>query len=129
MLAMYGLVSLYFRLGDIDIRTRSRVSSSFFPLIGWGFAMLSKSRYAPMFASAVCPGARLYWMLLVFSLTIVLDGLYPSNGLRELAVATGAANAPSMREVKAKIDKAKLIEWDLAILRLLPLLLFLVLEW
>ena len=87
----------------------------FVPRIGWGFAMLSKSRYAPIFASAVCPGARLYWMLLVFSLTIVFEGLYPSNGLREFAVATGAVNPLSMCELKAKIDRAKLMEYDLAI--------------
>jgi hypothetical protein len=77
--------------------------------------MFSKSKYAPIFASAVCPGARLYWMLLVFSLTSVFEGLYPSNGLRELAVTTGAANPLSMCEVNAKIERAKLIEYDLAI--------------
>jgi hypothetical protein len=76
--------------------------------------MFSKSKYAPIFASAVCPGTRLYWMLLVFSLTSVFEGLYPSNGLRELAAATGAANLLSMCEVKTKIARAKL-ECDLAI--------------
>ena len=102
--------------GDIWVCLRGPGSvPPFVPRIGWGFAMFSKSKYAPIFAPAVCPGARLYWMLLVFSLTSVFEGLYPSNGLRELAVATGAANPLPTCEVKAKIDRAKLIECELAI--------------
>jgi hypothetical protein len=104
-----------FKGGHLDVLRGPGSVPPFVPRIGWGFAMFSKSKYAPIFASEVCPGARLYWMLLVFSLTSVFEGLYPSNGLRELAVATGAANPVPTCEVKAKIDRAKLIECELAI--------------
>lgn len=51
----------------------------------------------------------------MFSLTSVFEGLYPSNGLSWRAGATGTANPLSMCEVKAKIDRAKLIGCDLSI--------------